>query len=195
MMIFSKFWQKMKIFSKFQQNWWFFSILLKFWKNHHFFAMKKIIIFKRNLKFWKNLHFLLKFWKNYHLAMSFIVATLLWQYKTVLFKCRLVLFSVVLEGLFTVCGSFWIKMGAIFFSQRYIWKVIKIGNFYEILLLFYIPENNSDRRPKCFLTRPLIISPFSLVNWTYRSSLRNCFLYLRGSCCHVPQIFPLSSWK
>ena len=90
-----------------------FSILLKFWKKSSFFAMKKIIIFwqiffkifknfKTNSKFWKNLHFLPKFWKNHHLAMLFIVATLLWQYMTVLFKCRLVLFSVVLEGLITM---------------------------------------------------------------------------------------------
>ena len=87
-----------------------FSILLKFWKKSSFFAMKKTLFFanfffkilkffKTNSKFWKNLHFLPKFWKNHHLAMLFIVATLLWQYMTVLFKCRLVLFSVVLEGL------------------------------------------------------------------------------------------------
>ena len=110
MMIFSKFWQKMKIFSKFQQNWWFFQFCWNFEKKSSFFAMKKTLFFanfffkilkffKTNSKFWKNLHFLPKFWKNNHLAMLFIVATLLWQYMTVLFKCRLVLFSVVLEGL------------------------------------------------------------------------------------------------
>ena len=87
-----------------------FSILLKFWKKIIIFCHEKNIIFcqfffkilkffKTNSKFWKNLHFLPKFWKNNHLAMLFIVATLLWQYMTVLFKCRLVLFSVVLEGL------------------------------------------------------------------------------------------------
>ena len=110
MMIFSKFWQKMKIFSKFQQNWWFFQFCWNFEKNHHFLPWKKhyflpifffkiLKFFKTNSKFWKNLHFLPKFWKNHHLAMLFIVATLLWQYMTVLFKCRLVSFSVVLEGL------------------------------------------------------------------------------------------------
>ena len=104
----------MKIFSKFQQNWWFFQFCWNFEKKSSFFAMKKTLFFanfffkilkffKTNSKFWKNLHFLPKFWKNNHLAMLFIVATLLWQYMTVLFKCRLVLFSVVLEGLVDSC--------------------------------------------------------------------------------------------
>ena len=94
-----------------------FSILLKFWKKIIIFCHEKNIIFcqfffkilkffKTNSKFWKNLHFLPKFWKNHHLAMSFIVATLLWQYMTVLFKCRLVLFSVVLEGLLMMSWTF-----------------------------------------------------------------------------------------
>ena len=107
---FQNYGKKWIFFLKISAKLMIFSILLKFWKKSSFFAMKKSIFFanfffkifknfKTNSKFWKNLHFLPNVWKNHHLAMSFIVATLLWQYMTVLFKCHLVLFSVVLEGL------------------------------------------------------------------------------------------------